>query len=36
MDVGIKNIKFAPCAICCSILENDVNKKIKIAPPPHT
>ena len=34
--VGMKNIKFAPCAICCSIPEIEVNKNIKIVPPPHS
>ena len=34
--VGIKNTKFAPCAICCSIFKKAVNKYINTVPPPHT
>ena len=34
IDVGIKNIKFVAWAMCCSIPHIDVNKKIKIVPPP--
>jgi hypothetical protein len=34
--VGMKNIKFVPCAICCSIPKNVVSKNIKIVPPPHS
>ena len=36
IQVGIKNIKFAPCAICCSTFENAVNRYMKTAPPPHS
>ena len=33
-DVGIKKIKFAACAICCSTPKTYNNKKIKTVPPP--
>ncbi len=34
MDVGIKKIRFAPCAICWSFPKNSERQRIKIVPPP--
>ena len=34
IDVGMKNIKFVACAICCSSPHKTVSKNIRIVPPP--
>ena len=34
IEVGMKNTKFAPCAICCSFPKNNERDKISIVPPP--
>ena len=36
IHVGIKNIKFAPWAMCCSLFRKNVSKNISTAPPPHS
>ena len=33
-EVGIKKIKFVACAICCSIPQKNVKRKMRIVPPP--
>ena len=35
IDVGIKNIRFVACAMCCSMPSIIVSKNINIVPPPH-
>ena len=36
IEVGTKNTRFAPCAMCWSFPRNSAKQSISIVPPPHS